>query len=163
MSKLTRDLALAAYIDDREALIALACRVVESRAVAEEIVQESWLKWHGRDYTADKARPLFRRIVTNLALDWRRRRNLETETVAFIKLEEVSAPDTERVVSARQDLRIVVRVLRRMPKRTVRALRLRAEEGLSYTKIGQRLGLSQSRAHELVEDALVALALALES
>ena len=32
---------LQTYVNERETLIAIACRVVESRAVAEELVQES--------------------------------------------------------------------------------------------------------------------------
>lgn len=78
MSEQTVDPGLRCFVDDRDRLIAIACRIVDSRAVAEELVQESWLRWDARDYPADKAAPIFRSIVANLARDWRRRQRTES-------------------------------------------------------------------------------------
>ncbi|MEM6904890.1 MAG: sigma factor-like helix-turn-helix DNA-binding protein [Pseudomonadota bacterium] len=151
---------LASFLEGRERLIGIACRFVESRAVAEEIVQESWLRWRGKEYDAAKARSIFSLIVANLARDWARRRRLEREVLAALGTEE-RGPCSERAVSAREDLRVVIAVLDRLPGRTVTAFRMRSLDGHSYAEIGRRLGLSRSRAFELVEDALVAMMLAL--
>jgi len=150
------------YVSDREYLISVAFRIVKSRAVAEEIVQESWLRWNGRGYAPDRSRSLFRRIVTNLALDQCRRWKREAEILDMPAFVAETVPCSERVVSARQDLAVVMAELKRMPPRKVEALHMRLEEGAAYAEIGRRLGVSKSRAHELVEDALVGLAIALE-
>ena len=65
--------ALTTFLRHREKLIAKACRIVESRAIAEEFVQDSWLRWHERQYPPQKSQQILRRIVRNLALDWLRR------------------------------------------------------------------------------------------
>ncbi|MEM6482582.1 MAG: RNA polymerase sigma factor [Pseudomonadota bacterium] len=163
MRNSSADAALSAFVEDREKLISVACRIVESRAVAEEIVQESWLRWHDKDYPASQAKPIFQRIVYNIAYDLLRRQRLERNVLALEYLVSETAPDSEQIVVARQDLRRAVAALMRLPKRTVRALRLRSNEGLSYTQIGLRMQISRSRAYELVEDALVEISLAIDA
>lgn len=155
------DVALTGFLEGRERLIGIACRFVENRAVAEEIVQESWLRWHTKTYPQAKASSIFSLIVANLARDWARRRRREHDVLSAIEHPEYG-PCSERAVSARQDLRIVIATLSRLPKRTVTAFRMRAIDGLSYSQIAQRIGLSRTRAYELVEDALVHLILALD-
>ncbi|MEM9011425.1 MAG: RNA polymerase sigma factor [Pseudomonadota bacterium] len=153
---------LTAWVKDREHLIALARHVVGSPAVAEEIVQEGWLRWHGRGYSADDVRPLLRRIVVNLARDWRRRREVETAVVAEQALHSRYAFDSERIVAARQDLACITEELAQMPRRTVRALWLHRIEGRTYAEIAAQLGVAQSTAYRLIEDALVQLILVLD-
>lgn len=156
------DPALTAYINQREFLIAVACRVVESRAVAEEIVQESWLRWHGRDYEPNKAHLVFRRIVTNLALDWRRRRTSEYSALSEIATFSDHAPSSETAVVARAELASIVRTLRALPKRNVRAFKMRTLEGATYKEIAGTLGLSISQTYALIEHVMVEIGLALD-
>lgn len=152
---------LSVWLDDRERLIMLACRVVESRAVAEEIVQEGWLRWQSRGYSAPDARPLFRRIVSNLARDWRRRQRFESIALDQHALHRIHAFDTERLVSAQQHVALVAEAMATMPPRMVQALWLHRMDGRTYAKIGSELGVAPSTAHKLVEDALVRLMLAI--
>ncbi|MEM8553492.1 MAG: RNA polymerase sigma factor [Pseudomonadota bacterium] len=157
------DPALKAFLEERERLIAMACQVVESRAVAEELVQDSWLRWHAKSYPADKAAPIFRRIVSNLALDWTRSRQTERRVLASPDLTSgTDEPSSEHIVMVRQDLKRVVAALHRLPRRTVRAFRLHFVDGLTYAEVGRRLGISLSRAHALAEDALIEITLALK-
>lgn len=149
------DPALSAYVEQRDTLIAIAARIVENQAVAEELVQDSWLRWLAKDYPSDKATPILRRIVSNLALDWSRSRRVERLALEEFCVDDRSAASSERVVIARQEIRAVVAVLERMPKRTVRAFRYRFIDGLTYAEIGRRLNISLSRSHALIEDALV--------
>ena len=162
MSKPASDLALTTYMDDRERLIALACRVVESRAVAEEIVQESWLRWHGRRYSSEKARPIFRSIVFNLAKDWRRSRRAEFGALSELYVMYSNTQSAEAAVTARSELALVVRTLEKMPRRHVRAFRMRTLDGRTYKQIADRLGLSVSHTHKLIEQVMVEIGLALE-
>ncbi|MEM9248840.1 MAG: sigma-70 family RNA polymerase sigma factor [Pseudomonadota bacterium] len=151
-----------AFVDNRERLIAVACKIVESPAIAEEIVQESWLRWDAKQYPTTDAVPVLHRIVRNLAYDILRRQRRERDVVAWQAHTPGAALDSEHIVVARDDLRRAVAALRRLPRRTVKALQLRSVSGLSYTEVGRRMGLSKSRAYELVEDALVELSLALD-
>lgn len=58
---------------ERPHLLALAYRLTGSRADAEDLVQEAWLRWQGRSEAADSAPAYLARIVVNLGLDrWRR-------------------------------------------------------------------------------------------
>ncbi|MEM8554848.1 MAG: sigma-70 family RNA polymerase sigma factor [Pseudomonadota bacterium] len=148
---------------DRRVLLAIACRIVEDQSVAEEIVQESWLRWHGRDYKQSDARPIFRQIVANLARDWRRSRTAEFGALSELYQRRSFTPSTEAVVIARSELAAVVRTLRRLPKRNVRAFRMRVIDGMTYQQIGDRLGVSVSHTHGLVEQVMVEIGLALES
>lgn len=156
------DKGLKAFVDERSTLMAVACRYVDSPAVAEELVQESWLRWHAKEYKPDQIRPILLQIVRNLSIDWLRRQ--KTERVGLAELLERSddVPDTERVVIARQELRCVIRALQRLPKKTLKAFRWRRLEHLTYKDIGRRLGVSEAGAYRLVADALFQVILALD-
>ncbi len=152
---------LRTYVDERHALIALAVRIVDSHAVAEELVQESWLRWSKHDYSADDAAPVFKSIVRNLALDWRRARHREFSSLPDLAALRGEVPCSERAVIAKDELRRVVEALHRLPPRTLRAFRLRFVDGLTYAQIGKRIDLSLSRARTLVENAMVEISIAL--
>lgn len=154
--------ALEIYLRDRRSLLALACSIVEDQAVAEELVQESWLRWHDKGYVERDARPIFRRIVSNLALDWGRRQTREAVVLGQQALFQAQSPCSEHVVIARQDLVLVISALRELPRRHVTAFRLRMFSNDTFVQIGKKLGISRSRAYELVEDTLVHLALSIE-
>lgn len=154
--------AEAVFVSDRERLIGLACRIVESRAVAEEIVQDSWIRWDSHSYEPKDARPIFRRIVTNLAKDWRRRRTAETAALAEVQTYYAASPSTENAIVAKSELLRVVKTLKKMPRRNIVAFRLRNIEGKTYKEIAARLDLSISHARNLVEQVIVEVILALD-
>ncbi|MEM8554197.1 MAG: sigma-70 family RNA polymerase sigma factor [Pseudomonadota bacterium] len=153
------DTAVDAFVENRERLIAIACTMVESRAVAEELVQDSWLRWQGQTYHASGARQVLHKIVRNLAIDWCRRNSRERDIMKAHFAAEETAPDSERVISAREELRRVVRALKSLPPRTVQAFRMHRVDGQSYARIGKALNVSGSTAFGLVEDAMVEIAL----
>lgn len=152
---------LKTFVDEREKLIATALRIVESHAVAEEVVQESWLRWQKQGYAAKDASPLFRSIVRNLALDWRRARTREVKSLPDLAALSGDLPCSERTVIARDELNRVVTALRKLPPRTRQAFRLRFVDGLTYEKVGNRIGLSLSRSRTLIETAMLEISLAL--
>ncbi|MEL6466452.1 MAG: RNA polymerase sigma factor [Pseudomonadota bacterium] len=149
-------------MNDRERLIDVALRIVESRAVAEEIVQESWIRWHGKDYTPTEAGPIFRRIVSNLARDWRRSRTVEHAALTDICAMHTNAPSTEAAVIARSELRIIVQTLLSMSEKHVRAFRMRTLEGRTYKEVATALDLSISHSHKLIEQVMVEIYFALD-
>lgn len=155
------NIGLKTYVDERDALIALALRIVESHAIAEEIVQESWLRWSKHNYPASDAAPLFKSIVRNLAHDWRRVRHREIRSLPDLAALYGEVPCSERTVIAKDELRRIVAALHKLPPRTLRAFRLRFVDGFTYAQIGKRIGLSLSRSRILVENAMVEISIAL--
>ncbi|MEM8794490.1 MAG: RNA polymerase sigma factor [Pseudomonadota bacterium] len=150
------------FCEDREQLLALARSIVKNGAIAEEIVQDSWIRWDGHSFEKDSSRWILRRIVSNLCKDWLRRQKVERSSLQVFSLFEEHAPDTERVVISRQELRIVVNALKRLPKRTLTAFRLNRLDGLTFVEIGAEMNISAPRAYQLVCEALLHLTIELD-
>src|SRR3546814_14724966 len=92
---------------------------------------------------------------SNLALDISRRQtaeNLADET----RLPEVPdlTVDAGRAMEGREKLKALHRALAELPERERRAFEMHRMQGLTYAEIGVALGLSQTRAYELVRAAL---------
>ncbi|MEM9911729.1 MAG: RNA polymerase sigma factor [Pseudomonadota bacterium] len=151
---------LEIFVDRRSDLVALANAVVKNHAVAEELVQDSWLQWSRKSYPSSDAGPIFKRIVLNLARDWHRKQKREWARFETYALIYDNAPDTERVVIARQDLVNVMQALQSLSARSLHAFRLSRVEGLTYAQIADRMGIATSTAYSLVADALVKVTLA---
>lgn len=162
MSRLSSDLGLDTFVRERDDLIALAWSIVGHSDVAEDLVQESWLKWGSHRYPADRARPIFRTIVANLARDWHRRRGRESACLAAYELTRDQAPDTERVVIAREELLRVAEALKVLPDRTLLAFKLHRLHGMTYKQIAVRLDVCPARAYQLVTKALAHAAMELD-
>ena len=151
--------ALSTFVSDRTSLMALARSIVGNQAIAEELVQDSWLRWCCRQYPSQEARPILRRIVANLARDWRRRQATESHFLEMSDWTEEFEINAERIVIARQDLAIAVKALTELPQRTYTAFLLHRINGKTYAQIGEHLGISTPRAHQLVRKALVHVAM----
>jgi RNA polymerase sigma-70 factor (ECF subfamily) len=148
---------LDTFVDERDRLIAAAYRIVDSHAVAEELVQESWIRWHAKQYPPEHTRPLLLRIVKNLAIDWHRKRRVEFDALETQRLLDESAHDAERIVAARQQLTQVIQLIEKLPPKARLAFRYSRIEGMTLKEVGKRLGVSESRASQLVSDAIVRL------
>ncbi|MEM6900147.1 MAG: sigma-70 family RNA polymerase sigma factor [Pseudomonadota bacterium] len=144
-------------MSERDRLIAIACRIVDSRAVAEELVQESWIRWHSRSYPTEKATPVFRSIVMNLARDWRRRSKVEASFISSLTATFDDPRDAERIVIARQEVMRIVSALEELDPRVVLAFRLHRFEGRTLSQIAKELDTVPSRIHSYVVKALTHL------
>lgn len=144
-----------AYVADRDELVRLASAIVGSRAVAEELVQESWLRWRRHEYPDHGARRVFRQIVQNLSLDWLRRQRLDSRSLTDPQLRRPLAMDTQAVVISRQDFAEAVAALAELPDRTRQAFYLSRIDELTYAEIGEKLRVSAPRVHQMVRAALL--------
>ncbi|MEM7058163.1 MAG: RNA polymerase sigma factor [Pseudomonadota bacterium] len=162
MAEHTKPIDLAAFLEEREEFVSLARSVVGHFDVAEDLVQESWLRWHASDYPSDQAKPIFVRIIKNLAADWHRRRSVETKNYNAHALLRGETPDTERIVIARDQVRRIAAALSESPKPTVLAFKMSRIDGLTYEEIGRRLGISKASAYRMVAQALVRIVMHLE-
>lgn len=158
MSKKTDEDGLNIYMRERSNLIALASSILGNSYIAEEVVQESWIRWVGHSYPAEKATPIFRRIVANLSKDWYRAQKVEMRGLQSLLHEPQQALDAERVVIARQELREVAAILAELPPRTLMAFRMHRLDGLTYMQIGKHMGIGTTRVHQLLQNALVHVA-----
>ncbi|MEM8795432.1 MAG: sigma-70 family RNA polymerase sigma factor [Pseudomonadota bacterium] len=145
---------LVAFMENRGELLSVARSVVNDPTLAEELVQESWFRWSGRGYPKSDARPILKRIVTNLARDFLRRRRTETTIVDTLALGHEAAPNIEDIVVARDQIAKVREVLNEMPERTKIAFEMSCFEGFTYAEIAEKLNISRPRAHQLVRHAL---------
>ncbi|MEM1079353.1 MAG: RNA polymerase sigma factor [Pseudomonadota bacterium] len=153
---------LDVYLHEQRDLLAAACAIVGSPHVAEDLVQDCWLRWNARDYRPDQARPILLRIVKNLAIDWHRRRRVEFETLEAHRILQESPLDAERILDGKQQLSLVIKALEELPPRTLLAFRYSRVEGLTLKEAGRKMGVSESRVSQLVSDAVLRIVSAID-
>ena len=149
------------YLAHRDDLVGYAHSIVGNRADAEDVVQEAYLRVDRGGESRSIIQPLayLYRIVRNLSLDGQRRLARERQragprTVEIVDRVAAASPSPEAVSASRAELLIVARALAELPERTQTAFRLHRIEGLTLQQVGERLGVSGVRAHQLVRDAL---------
>ena len=155
------DTTLIVYIEHRDDLLNYANRFLEDRAIAEDVVQEAWLRLSARDGRGEEiANPLsyLYSIVRNLALDWAKRRPREMprapDSVEWQVL-PAATPTAEEVVVQRDALRMLLLAIRELPERTQVAFRMYKLDGRPLQEVAQHLGLSVPRTHQIVAEALL--------
>lgn len=140
-------------------------RMVHDLAVAEELVQEAFIRVH---QARDRYRPDARfstwlyRIATNLALnELRRPRHRAVHRSAdedgAPPLADVG-PGTDDRVDARRRARAVEAALAELPDKQRAALCLAAVEGLSYAEVAEALDVTEKAVKSLVHRARSGLA-----
>ena len=153
--------ALTLFATCQRALVDYASSITGSRAQAEDLVQEAWLRfdetYDGR--LLDDARGYLYRIVRNLAFDGQRRLARERRLFAADGYEEASetAPDRmptpESVALYRDEIRYVMEAMAELPERTRIAFEMHRFGGATLKEIAAYLGISVSLAQTLVVDA----------
>ncbi len=145
-------------------------RMVRDRAVAEELLQESFLRVHrARDRYEPSARfsTWLYTIASNAARNelrrpFRRAPHESADADEGPRLALVSdAPSSDELAAARQRHDALESALGRLPDRQRAALWLAAVEGLSYAEVAETLNVSTASVKSLVHRARVALAGAL--
>jgi RNA polymerase sigma-70 factor (ECF subfamily) len=140
-------------------------RMVRDLAVAEELVQEVFLRVHrARERYAPEAKFstwLFQ-IATNVALNElrrpRRRDPHRSVDEADGPVLPAHTPPSDEVVHARRLGEAVERALVALPERQRAALWLTAVEGLPYAEVAETLGVTPQAVKALVHRARTALA-----
>lgn len=153
------------YLSRRSALVDYAAPIVGDRMLAEDVVQEAWLRFSAAPAQAragsaggimEPAAYLYR-IVRNLAIDLSRKLTAEApQASGDLALEDLPAEiaGPEREATGRSQLQMVAAALDQLPERTRRAFDLHRFGDKTFAEIGQILGISQARAHALVKEAV---------
>jgi len=135
---------LQLFLLERGRLMRLIGRIVGSRAVAEELAHDTFLRLWGRPVAAEDRSLLFR-TAQNLAIDHMRARRVRAAYGAAVALSDIDeAPRPDATVAARQELDALRAALRSLPERTQRVFLLNRLDGMTYPGIAKALGVSVS-------------------
>ncbi|MGE4307176.1 MAG: sigma-70 family RNA polymerase sigma factor [Novosphingobium sp.] len=149
------------FMAHRRELVNYANGIVRDHALAEDVVQEAYLRFS----SASQAKPLeeptgyLYRIVRNLAVDSLRRiqrdniRLPETDADDLASI-PAEAPSPEAVAAGRDELRLLQDAMAELPERTRIALEMHRFGGVTFKDIAQHLGVSVGLAHAMVIDGL---------
>ncbi|CAN5620076.1 sigma-70 family RNA polymerase sigma factor [soil metagenome] len=149
----------ALFVAHRSSLVHYADGILRDHAGAEDVVQESWVRFStvpDADKIANPVAYLYR-IVRNLALDGATRRSADAIRSAgsLTELVRSDAPGADRILYYRDELRVTAAALAELPERTRTAFRMYRLEGRTLQAIADHLGVSVVRAHQLVKDAIL--------
>ena len=122
-------------------------RIVNNEDVAEELVQEAFIKYHEhRDRLADVAQSKYWliRVAKNMALNHQKRKGREYKAYEKAFFEPKRVQDTGETTLLRKDsVRQVQDVLDRLPEKLRTVLVLKEYGELSYKEIGSIMGISE--------------------
>lgn len=169
-----RDPLLEAYLERRANLVRFLTTRTGSRAAAEDLAQELYVRLAAREPgpPPDNPAALIYRAALNLLLDRARgesrsaARDAAWREAARTSLggEEVADdPAADDVVASRQRLRQLVDAVADLPPQMQRAFRLHKLEGLSHADTARAMGLSVKSVEKHVSAALKALTARLQA
>lgn len=148
------------YLTHRSALVDYAAPIVGCRARAEDVVQEAWLRFNGRqdpELAINNPVGYLYRIVRNLALDLTRsmateKRQPDSDSLLAEMPSGTASPEQDAV--SHDELQQVADALARLPERTRIAFEMHRLGGFTLHQIADALGISVGLTHQLVHDAL---------
>ena len=148
-------------------LLAYARRLLGDFALAEDIVQEAFMKLHTQFQKVLTPQPWLYRTVHNLAVDHQRRAK-KIVLVGDSKDDDLPANDAadsqplpDEQIARWEGIGLVRLVLETLDARSRELIRLRFNEDLSYKEIAGRTGLTVGHVGYLLHHALKAMAVEL--
>lgn len=159
---------LGLYEEKRANLVRFFAARLGSRAEAEDLVQDLYLRLSGMESLGpiDNPSALLHRIGSNLMLDRLRSqkragtresdwRDVNTTTVAGHEVAD--EPSADEVVASRQRLRALVEAVEDLPDKTRQAFQLHKLDGHSHAETARRMGISISTVEKHISSALKTL------
>jgi len=143
----------------RPRLFGIAYRMLGSRAEAEEIVQDAWLRWHEADQTTlDSAEAWLVTVTTRMAVDRLRAAKVQRDHYIGTWLPEpilTDSPDTpEQLLERADDLSVAfLAVLERLAPEARAAFLMREVFDADYDELASALGKSEAACRQLVHRA----------
>lgn len=131
-------------------------RIVSNDAVAEELVQETFLRLLDRPL-AEHSAALLHRTARNLAFDYLRSKKVRDRHSESLRgAGEASLPPTDHVVEMADEWQQLVKVLEQLPERTRQIFLLNRVDGETYAAIAGMLGISSSAVEKHMMRAMKA-------
>ncbi len=151
------------------ALLAYARRLLGDFSLAEDIVQEAFMKLHAQFQKVLAPQPWLYRTVHNLAVDHQRRAHKivlvgdpKDDAACPVAEASDSQPLPDEQIARWEGIGLVRLVLETLDERSRELIRLRFNEDLSYKEIAGRTGLTVGHVGYLLHHALKAMAVELE-
>lgn len=155
---------IAAYLRKRADLVRFFTLRMRSAALAEDLVQDLFVKISEMPTPDDLQSPdsYLYRVATNLMLDRVRRQNRQLarddrwnrETVGDAPEPASFEAPADEVLASRQELQLLREGVERLPPQVATAFRLHKFEGLSHGQVAERLGVSRSSVEKYIMTAL---------
>jgi RNA polymerase sigma-70 factor (ECF subfamily) len=149
-------------------LLSYALRLIGRREVAEDVVQEAFMKLHAQFAEVREPRRWLYRTVHNLALN-HRRDSAKTVSLASADSSQESSesyttdatdesPLPDEQIARIEGIGLVRLSLAALDERSRELIRLKFNEDLSYAEISQRTGLKSGHVGYLLHHALKTIA-----
>lgn len=152
----SKDFFLPLFEAERGRLVNRLRHIVSSQAVAEDLVQETFLRLWDRA-PDEQSQALLYRTARNLAFDYLRAQKVRHRYAASqAQLPEPVHPPPERDLESSESWRELRRVLERLPVRTREIFLLNRVHGETYAAIAGRLGVSTSAVEKHMMRAMKA-------
>ena len=151
-------------------LLAYARRILGDFSLAEDIVQDAFMKLHAQFQKVAAPQAWLYRTVHNLAIDYQRRASKivlmnpsgSDDEPSLINDVTDSQPMPDEQIARWEGIGLVRLVLETLDERSRELVRLRFNEDLSYKEISERTGLTVGHVGYLLHHALKAMAVELE-
>ena len=149
-------------------LLGYALRYTGELALAEDVVQEAFMKLHAQFEQVAKPRPWLYRTVHNLALNQRRAAGKTVSLEPAATAENASAAEAadpallpDEQISRLEGIGLVRLSLEALDERSRELIRLKFTEQLTYRAIAAQTGLSPSNVGFILHHALKTIAIEL--
>jgi RNA polymerase sigma factor (sigma-70 family) len=143
-------------------LLAYALRIVGERELAEDVVQDAFMKLHAQFGEVTEPRKWLFRAVHNMALNQRRAGAKVVPMPQFAEGEEAPLTDPhplpDEEIVRMEGIGLVRLSLSALDERTRAVVKMKFEEDLSYKEIAERTGLTVGHVGYLLHHALKNLA-----
>jgi RNA polymerase sigma factor (sigma-70 family) len=139
-------------------LLSYALRLTRDREVAEDAVQDAFMKLHAQFADVREPRRWLYRTVHNLALNHLRQSNKIVPLPQPVEGETPQTPDADPLpdeqIARLEGIGLVRLSLANLDARSREVVRLKFEEDLSYKEISERTGLTSGHVGYLLHHAL---------
>jgi len=148
--------AVEAYYDELKSFVR---RRTGSSALAEDVVQETWLRASAAGIVMpDNPRAYLYRVAANLAIDQVRRaagRNEITPEDARLSEMASAEPSADMIVGSREEFAILTQAVADLPPKCRQVFLLYRAHNLSMRQVAERLGISESTVERHIARAMV--------
>lgn len=155
---------IAAYLRKRTDLVRFFTVRMRSAVLAEDLVQDLFLKLNGMATPEDLQSPdaFLYRVATNLMLDRAKQQrrqaardgNWNREAVGDAPEPASVEPPADDALASRQELQRLRERVEALPPQIAAAFRLHKFDGLSHAEVASRLGVSRSSVEKYIMTAL---------
>jgi RNA polymerase sigma factor (sigma-70 family) len=148
-------LRLAAFEASRARIQSVAYRILGNRADAEDVVQDTFVKWHTSPIDALRVPAAWlTTVATRLAIDRLRHAKYEHAPLELETFERDTAPSAETIVERASDLSYGIRLLlERLSAEERTALLLHEAFDADYASIANVLGRTPAHCRQIVHRA----------